>query len=226
LTVLANLLKKISKSKEKVVIVSHFTKTLDIVSQMCKDNNFLYLRLDGSTNQSKRQTLVDSFNSEFSNEFIFLLSSKSGGTGLNLIGASRIILFDIDWNPATDTQAMSRIWRDGQKNRVVIYRFLTSGTIEEKIYQRQLTKQSLSDTIMDVQESKKQFSSEDLRDIFTLHEDAICNTHDLLDCPCQQNHSSIINSPEDLKKRKSSRETKPNLQIDQLREWYEKQTKN
>jgi DNA repair and recombination protein RAD54B len=69
---------------------------------------------------------------------VFLLSTKAGGAGLNLIGANRLVLFDSDWNPANDLQAMARVWRDGQKKAVVIYRLLCTGTIEEKVYQRQV----------------------------------------------------------------------------------------
>lgn len=78
---------------------------------------------------------------------ILLLSAKAGGVGLNLIGASNLILYDSDWNPASDQQAMARIWRDGQKKNVYIYRLLTSGTIEEKIFQRQISKTGLSEAI-------------------------------------------------------------------------------
>ena len=69
---------------------------------------------------------------------VFLLSSKAGGVGLNLIGGNVVILYDIDWNPANDQQAMARVWRDGQRKNVTIYRLLTTGTIEEKIFQRQV----------------------------------------------------------------------------------------
>ena len=74
---------------------------------------------------------------------VFLLSSKAGGVGLNLVGGNVVILYDIDWNPANDQQAMARVWRDGQKKNVTIYRLLTSGTIEEKIFQRQVFDVSL-----------------------------------------------------------------------------------
>jgi DNA repair and recombination RAD54-like protein len=81
---------------------------------------------------SKRQVLVKQFNDMAANQFAFLLSSKAGGCGLNLIGGNRLVLFDPDWNPANDKQAAGRVWRDGQKKRVFVYRFLSSGTIEEK----------------------------------------------------------------------------------------------
>ena len=79
------------------------------------------------------QVMVDSFNSDPS-QYAFLLSSKAGGCGLNLIGANRLVLFDPDWNPANDKQAAARVWRDGQKKRVYIYRMLCAGSIEEKVF--------------------------------------------------------------------------------------------
>ncbi|KAL7002809.1 DNA-dependent ATPase protein rad54 [Sarracenia purpurea var. burkii] len=84
-------------------------------------------------------------------EFVFLLSSKAGGCGLNLIGGNRLVLFDPDWNPANDKQAAARVWRDGQKKRVYIYRFLSTGTIEEKVYQRQMSKEGLQKVIQQEQ---------------------------------------------------------------------------
>ena len=100
-----------------------------------------------------------------------MLSTKAGGVGLNLIGASRLVLFDLDWNPAHDIQAMARIWRDGQKKTVHIYRLLTTGTIEEKIFQRQVMKQGLCTVVKDSSSNTK-FSREELkvqRDILTPH---------------------------------------------------------
>ncbi|CEQ42321.1 SPOSA6832_04115 [Sporobolomyces salmonicolor] len=96
-----------------------------------------------------RILMVDGYNKGSpKNHFIFLLSSKSGGTGLNIIGASRLVLIDSDWNPSTDLQAMARIHRDGQTRECVLYRFLTAGTIDEKIFQRQVTKLALSGSVM------------------------------------------------------------------------------
>ena len=71
-----------------------------------------------------------------SNIYLFLLTTRVGGLGINLVGADRIIIYDPDWNPSTDTQARERAWRIGQKRQVTIYRLLTTGTIEEKIYHR------------------------------------------------------------------------------------------
>lgn len=111
---------------------------------MCQERRWPLCRLDGSMTIQKRQKLVDTFNDSTQKEFIFLLSSKAGGCGINLIGANRLVLFDPDWNPANDAQALARVWRDGQKKVCFLYRFITTGTIEEKIFQRQAHKQSLS----------------------------------------------------------------------------------
>ncbi|XP_061459089.1 DNA repair and recombination protein RAD54B [Rhineura floridana] len=171
---------------ERVVVVSNYTQTLNILQEVCKRHGYSCTRLDGNTPTSQRQQIVDAFNSKFCPAFIFLLSSKAGGVGLNLVGASHLILYDIDWNPATDIQAMARVWRDGQKHTVHIYRLLTTGTIEEKIYQRQISKQGLSGAVVDFSKGSEhiRFSVEELKNLFILHEDSSCVTHDLLECKC------------------------------------------
>ncbi|CAG5128018.1 unnamed protein product, partial [Candidula unifasciata] len=187
LIVLSGLLSAIwsQSSSEKVVLVSNHTKILDFLEVFCQVKGYRFLRMDGQTPTGQRQDIVSRFNNKASPFRIFLLSSKAGGVGLNLVGASRLILYDIDWNPANDLQAMARVWRDGQTGKVYIYRLLTVGTIEEKIYQRQITKQGLSGAVMDVsRKSSVQFSLEDLKDLFSLNEDTDCETHSMLDCQC------------------------------------------
>ncbi|KAG4306162.1 hypothetical protein PORY_000150 [Pneumocystis oryctolagi] len=188
LLVLDKFLEALKVTNEKVVIVSHYTQTLQILENLLISKSLPYLRLDGQTTNTKRQEYVDKFNSSNSDEtFAFLLSAKSGGYGLNLIGASRLILFDIDWNPrSVDLQAMSRIRRDGQQKKTFVYRFLMSGMIDEKIYQRQITKQGLSDTFIDSKASfkKDSFTQEELKSLF-FYQDTSCQTHELLGCECQ-----------------------------------------
>ncbi|CCW66057.1 unnamed protein product [Phytomonas sp. Hart1] len=168
---------------DKLVIVSNFTQTLDIIAALCASKKVSYFQLDGSTPIKRRQELVDYFNVPTSQEIVFLLSSKAGGVGLNLIGANRLILFDPDWNPANDAQAMGRVWRDGQKKRVFIYRLLSTGTIEEKIYQRQVSKQGLSANVVDMHEDSKQhFTLEELKALFQYKPNTSSDTHDLLAC--------------------------------------------
>ncbi|KAI1786543.1 P-loop containing nucleoside triphosphate hydrolase protein [Ganoderma leucocontextum] len=189
LSALATLLRALHKhTEEKCILVSHYTSTLNIIEAYCKKKSYTYHRLDGNTPAPKRQEFVNDFNkSSQARRFVFLLSSKAGGVGLNLIGASRLILIDSDWNPSHDLQSMARIHRDGQKRPVYIYRFLTTGTIDEKIYQRQVTKLGLSDSLMGTGSSESKsdsFTRKDLLDIFTVHPHTACNTHDLLDCLC------------------------------------------
>ena len=173
------------KTTEKIVIVSHYTATLDLIGQYLASMSLTYARLDGKTPVATRQGLVDRFNkTNASQNFAFLLSAKSGGTGLNLIGASRLVLFDVDWNPSIELQAMARIHRDGQQNPVKIYRFLMAGALDEKIYQRQVTKMGLADEIVDGKKTESSFSAAELRDLFRL-ETAKCQTHDLIACDCE-----------------------------------------
>jgi DNA repair and recombination protein RAD54 and RAD54-like protein len=137
--------------------------------------------LDGTTNATKRTKLVSEFNDLKNNSFAFLLSSKAGGCGINLIGGNRLVLFDPDWNPASDKQAAGRIWREGQQKRCYIYRFMGTCTIEEKIIQRQLSKEGLQN-IVDDKEQVNEFSSAELKAIFTRRVDTRSDTHDTLRC--------------------------------------------
>ena len=181
--VLSRLLSNMRSSKkgERIVIVSNYTSTLDVISSLAGENGWPCVRLDGSMAVGKRRKLVEEFNDPRANQFIFLLSSKAGGCGLNLIGANRLVLFDPDWNPATDKQAAGRVWRDGQTRRCYVYRFLTSGTIEEKIFQRQLSKEGLQSVVVDDKVIVNSLSADELRDLFTL-QDTPSSTHDGMRC--------------------------------------------
>ncbi|OBT85773.1 hypothetical protein VE02_05840 [Pseudogymnoascus sp. 03VT05] len=187
--VLDGLLKAIAEdphnTKEKVVIVSNFTATLDLLQIHLSKLSLPFLRLDGDTPTNRRQDIVNEFNKTSAKKnFALLLSAKAGGVGLNLVGASRLILFDVDWNPATDLQAMARVHRPGQEKPTFIYRLLMAGGMDEKIYQRQLTKKGLADSIVDNKKNGAVFSADELRDLFTLDTTSDCQTHDLLGCNC------------------------------------------
>jgi DNA repair and recombination RAD54-like protein len=172
-----------AETNDKIVLISNFTQTLDIFSQLCRERGYGHLRLDGSDAVNKRQKLVDKFNDPEGPEFVFLLSSKAGGCGLNLIGANRLVLFDPDWNPAADQQALARVWRDGQKKDCFVYRFIATGTIEEKIFQRQSHKQSLSSCVVDsAQDVERHFSLDSLRELFQYRDNTRSDTHDTFKC--------------------------------------------
>ncbi|KAK4124123.1 hypothetical protein N657DRAFT_644320 [Parathielavia appendiculata] len=170
-------------TNDKIVLISNYTQTLDLFERLCRSRNYGCLRLDGTMNVNKRQKLVDKFNDPDGDEFVFLLSSKAGGCGLNLIGANRLVLFDPDWNPAADQQALARVWRDGQKKDCFVYRFIATGTIEEKIFQRQSHKQSLSSCVVDSAEDvERHFSLDSLRELFQYRPDTRSDTHDTFKC--------------------------------------------
>ncbi|GFR33657.1 DNA excision repair protein ERCC-6, partial [Trichonephila clavata] len=102
--------------------------------------------------------------------FVFLLTTRVGGLGVNLTGANRIIIYDPDWNPSTDAQARERSWRIGQSKQVTVYRLLTAGTIEEKIYHRQIFKQFMTNRVLKDPKQRRFFKSNDLYELFTYQE--------------------------------------------------------
>jgi len=187
LMVLDALLKAVRSSAptDKVVLVSNHTTNLDVMGALCASRGWRTLRLDGSSSAKARQGTVDRFNAEGAEaSFALLLSSKAGGTGLNIIGANRLVLMDSDWNPGNDLQAMARVWREGQKKTCQIYRLLLAGSIEEKIYQRQLSKCGLADTLVDKEEERRTFSRAELRSLFAVAPEAVCETHAAVKCAC------------------------------------------
>ena len=180
LRVLAKIVEEAEKIGDRVVVVSGWTSTLDVIENalLCtpEGGKKVFTRLDGGTPSHKRTGLVTAFNKGFGGS-VFLLSRKAGGVGLNLIGANRLVLYDCDWNPANDLQATARIHRDGQMKISFIYRFLTSFTLEEKIFQRQCQKGALArsmgfanveaDATENPEDSDpKTFSSDELRKLF------------------------------------------------------------
>ena len=121
---------------------------------------------------------------------VFLLSAKAGGVGLNLVGANRLVLVDSSWNPAHDLQAQARIWRDGQTKSCYIYRLLSTGTIEERMFQRQELKGALARTLgfrstsaatSDAGAGNTTFTQAELRDLFSYVKDTRCDTADRID---------------------------------------------
>ncbi|KII88390.1 hypothetical protein PLICRDRAFT_161431 [Plicaturopsis crispa FD-325 SS-3] len=195
--VLERFLHKIrTETTDKIVLISNYTQTLDLFEKLCRSKQYGCFRLDGTMSITKRQKLVDQFNDPNGKEFIFLLSSKAGGCGINLIGANRLILFDPDWNPAADQQALARVWRDGQKKECFVYRFISTGTIEEKIFQRQAQKQALSSAVVDeMEDAERHFSVDSLRKLFLFNEQTLCETHDSFKCKRCKNGRQTIKAP-------------------------------
>ncbi|KAG8530019.1 uncharacterized protein KY384_005501 [Bacidia gigantensis] len=152
----------------KTLLFAQHRIMLDILERFIGSmSGITYRRMDGTTPISTRQGLIDEFNTNV-DAHVFLLTTKVGGLGVNLTGANRVIIFNPDWNPSTDVQARERAWRLGQKREVMIYRLMTAGTIEEKIYHRQLFKQFLINKILRDPKQRQTFQMKDLHDLFSL----------------------------------------------------------
>lgn len=164
----AQLLYKWKSENKKVLIFTQMIEMLNIIENYLKNNNYTYLTMSGKTSIKLRAHKISQFNTD-ENIFIFLLTTKVGGLGLNLIGASRIIIYDPDWNPSTDSQAKERAWRYGQKNEVETYRLITMNTIEEKMFQRQIFKNLLSNKILQNPKLSKLFAKDDITDLFSYY---------------------------------------------------------
>ncbi|XP_031463583.1 DNA excision repair protein ERCC-6 isoform X1 [Phasianus colchicus] len=165
--VVESLLKIWHKQGHRVLFFTQSRQMLQILEVFVRDRNYSYLRMDGTTTIASRQPLITRYNEDKS-IFIFLLTTRVGGIGVNLTGADRVIIYDPDWNPSTDTQARERAWRIGQKKQVTVYRLLTAGTIEEKIYHRQIFKQFLTNRVLKDPKQRRFFKSNDLYELFTL----------------------------------------------------------
>eukprot|EP00752_Nemacystus_decipiens_P004421 g4036.t1 len=170
LLVLQQILPLWHEQGHRVLLFSQTRQMLNIIERFVQNNGWAYGRLDGSTPVGTRQTLIDRFNADDS-VFVMLLTTKTGGVGVNLTGADRVILFDPDWNPSTDMQARERSWRVGQLRQVTVYRLVTAGTIEEKIYHRQIFKTALTNRVLQDPKQRRMFSADDLRNLFTLGDD-------------------------------------------------------
>ena len=157
---LKQLLRMWHKKQQKVLLFSYSTQMLDILEDFVTRLAYSHLRLDGSTPQARRQKLVDEFNSTpASQKFLFLLSTKAGGLGINLVSATVVVVFDPNWNPSHDMQAQDRAYRIGQRHDVKVFRLMSSNSVEEKIYQRQLYKQGQEGVALHQRDENRYFDA-------------------------------------------------------------------
>eukprot|EP00123_Amoebidium_parasiticum_P017207 comp23754_c0_seq2/m.41063 comp23754_c0_seq2/g.41063 ORF comp23754_c0_seq2/g.41063 comp23754_c0_seq2/m.41063 type:complete len:1012 (-) comp23754_c0_seq2:256-3291(-) len=136
MVVFDKLLAKLKAQGSRVLVFSQMTRMLDILEDYCLWRGHAHCRLDGSTSHEDRQRLIDEYNAPDSSKFIFLLSTRAGGLGINLATADVVIIYDSDWNPQMDLQAMDRAHRIGQKKQVRVFRLITESTVEERIIER------------------------------------------------------------------------------------------
>jgi chromodomain-helicase-DNA-binding protein 1 len=133
---LDRLLAKLKTDNHRVLIFSQMVKMLDILGDYLHQRGYAFQRLDGTMASSSRRLAIDHFNADESHDFCFLLSTRAGGLGINLMTADTVIIFDSDWNPQADLQAMARAHRIGQKKPVTVYRLVSKETVEEEILER------------------------------------------------------------------------------------------
>ncbi|XP_071481767.1 uncharacterized protein [Diadema antillarum] len=188
--VLDKLLVLFKKEDSKVLLFSSYTRLLDVLEMYLKTTHYTYRRLDGKTPAQDRQKYVREFN-RTPDIFLFLISTKAGGLGLNLTGANVVIIFDPNWNPTHDLQAQDRAYRIGQHRDVRVYRLVSRGSIEENMYLRQVYKQQLASVAMTTENAKRYFTAVagdkeqqgelfGLQNLFKLRTDNVCLTESVI----------------------------------------------
>ncbi|KAL1594401.1 chromatin remodeling complex Adenosinetriphosphatase [Paraconiothyrium brasiliense] len=148
MVMLDKLLKRMKAQGSRVLIFSQMSRLLDILEDYSVFREYAYCRIDGSTAHEDRIAAIDEYNKEGSEKFLFLLTTRAGGLGINLTSADIVVLFDSDWNPQADLQAMDRAHRIGQTKQVYVYRFVTENAIEEKVLERAAQKLRLDQLVI------------------------------------------------------------------------------
>ncbi|XP_072302525.1 transcriptional regulator ATRX-like [Eucyclogobius newberryi] len=186
---LLEILKRAEALQDKVLVFSQSLISLDLIEDFLKEahrarktqgkagswiRNVDYYRLDGTTSALLRKKWAEDFNNSANERGrLFLISTRAGSLGINLVAANRVIIFDASWNPSYDIQSIYRVYRFGQEKHVFVYRFLAQGTMEEKIYDRQVTKQSLSNRVVDQQQIERHFTLYELTELYTFKPDLL-----------------------------------------------------
>uniref|UniRef100_A0A2M4CNK1 Putative chromatin remodeling complex wstf-iswi small subunit n=1 Tax=Anopheles darlingi TaxID=43151 RepID=A0A2M4CNK1_ANODA len=185
LQTLDRLLKKLKSGGHRVLIFTQMTRMLDVLEAFLNFHGHIYLRLDGTTKVEQRQVLMERFNND-RRMFVFILSTRSGGVGINLTGADTVIFYDSDWNPTMDAQAQDRCHRIGQTRDVHIYRLVSEKTIEENILKKANQKRILGDLAIEGGNFTTAYfkSSTTVQDLFTVdnaEDDASTRLAEVLD---------------------------------------------
>ncbi|PIO72732.1 protein, SNF2 family [Teladorsagia circumcincta] len=165
MVVLDKLLAKLKQQGSRVLIFSQFSRILDLLEDYCWWRQYQYCRLDGNTAHVDRQESIDAFNAPNSEKFIFMLTTRAGGLGINLATADVVVIFDSDWNPQSDLQAMDRAHRIGQKKQVRVFRLITENTVDERIIERAEVKLRLDSIVIQqgrIAEAQKTLGKDDM----------------------------------------------------------------
>lgn len=171
------------------VIEKFLQKTKIPTTDTCWAKNVSYYRLDGSTVAQEREKLINSFNVN-ANVHLFLVSTRAGSLGINLVGANRVIVFDASWNPCHDTQAVCRVYRYGQKKQCFVYRIVMDACLEKKIYDRQISKQGMSDRVVDECNPVAHLSMKEVTS-FCFDDDEVTEVKDFCESK-EEYHDSVV----------------------------------
>ncbi|XP_071979456.1 DNA excision repair protein ERCC-6-like [Engystomops pustulosus] len=186
LVLLIELLQKLREEGHRTLVFSQSRKMLDMIDRILINRGFKIMRIDGTVSLFDREKRISMFQNNRSYS-VLLLTTQVGGVGLTLTSADRVVIFDPSWNPATDAQAVDRAYRIGQQANVVIYRLITCGTVEEKIYRRQIFKDSIiRQTTGEKKNPFRYFSKQELKELFSLEDTRTSTTQIQL----QNMHSS------------------------------------
>ena len=164
MVILDKILNRMKEQGSRILIFSQMSRVLDILEDFCVFRGHKYCRIDGGTAHEDRIAAIDDYNAPGSEKFIFLLTTRAGGLGINLTSADIVILYDSDWNPQADLQAMDRAHRIGQTKQVRVFRFVTEKAIEEKVLERAAQKLRLDQLVIQqgrAQQQAKQAASKD-----------------------------------------------------------------
>uniref|UniRef100_A0A7S0T1K3 Chromatin-remodeling complex ATPase n=1 Tax=Mantoniella antarctica TaxID=81844 RepID=A0A7S0T1K3_9CHLO len=165
LMLLDKLLTRLKQKGSRVLIFSQMTRLLDILEDYLIYRQHKYCRIDGNTSGDDRENMIDTYNADGSEKFVFLLSTRAGGLGINLVTADTVIIYDSDWNPQMDLQAMDRAHRIGQKKEVSVFRFCTENSVEEKVIEKAYKKLALDALVIQqgrLQENQKNLNKDEL----------------------------------------------------------------
>ncbi|XP_025033346.1 LOW QUALITY PROTEIN: DNA excision repair protein ERCC-6-like, partial [Python bivittatus] len=168
---LVALLERLRDEGHRTLVFSQSRKMLDVIERILTHRHFKLMRIDGTvTHLTEREKRIGVFQKD-RDYSVFLLTTQVGGIGLTLTAASRVVIFDPSWNPATDAQAVDRAYRIGQKENVIIYRLITCELVEEKIYRRQVFKDSLiRQSTGDKKNPYRYFTMQEIRELFILED--------------------------------------------------------
>jgi len=183
-----------SQSLLSLNLIEEFLKQMNVPNTNKKwEKNKSYYRLDGSTPGSERERLINSFNKPNNGVWLFLISTRAGCLGINLVGANRVIVLDASWNPCHDAQAVCRVYRYGQAKNCYIYRLIADHSMEKKIYDRQISKQTMSDRVIDEIQAENHFTRTEVEKLLHFVQEDV-EPADLSELASKFNDSVLINS--------------------------------